>query len=593
MVDLQDAQPPPPPNRGRAGNDASAHGAPAIDYAAQRARFDAVLDVLAEAPAVRLVLVDVGCGEGELLAHLHHRGLDGRIDYVGVDASADALAQARAHFPQARFLHLDVDDAQADLGALGCDYLVAAHRFALRRAHAGDGAWAAMQATIARLWPHVRRGMAFNVASRQAGVDDPTAFHAPMDDVAALLHGLAGPRVRIRADHGLPEYTAFALRAAPVVAAQPTPGPQRLPAMRPQLAGAERLLPYLRRIDERRVYSNFGPLAQEFEARLATQLALPAGALVSASSGLAALVGAILGTVGRATAAKPLALVPAYTFIATASAAELCGFEPSLDDVDATHWWLDPEQVLAHPQLDRIGVVIPVAPYGRPVPQAPWLEFRRRTGIPVVIDGAACFDTLLSHADGLGALPVALSFHATKSLGVGEGGAVACTDPDALERSARALNFGFHSIRDCRSANTNGKLSEYHAAVGLAELDGWDAKLTSFRRVAAAYRADLDAAGLGAQLHAAPDIAANYVLFAAADLDQAQRACSRMETDGIEYRYWYGLGLHRQTYHAGAPSRPLPVTDAIAPRLLGLPTAPDLSAQDVARVCATLRNAAA
>ena len=37
--------------------------------------------------------------------------------------------------------------------------------------------------------------------------------------------------------------------------------------------------------------------------------------------------------------------------------------------------------------------MIPVAPFGRPVPQTAWLEFRKRTGIPVVIDGAATFET--------------------------------------------------------------------------------------------------------------------------------------------------------------------------------------------------------
>ncbi len=37
--------------------------------------------------------------------------------------------------------------------------------------------------------------------------------------------------------------------------------------------------------------------------------------------------------------------------------------------------------------------MIPVAPFGRPVPQTAWLEFRERTGIPVVIDGAATFET--------------------------------------------------------------------------------------------------------------------------------------------------------------------------------------------------------
>jgi dTDP-4-amino-4,6-dideoxygalactose transaminase len=340
------------------------------------------------------------------------------------------------------------------------------------------------------------------------------------------------------------------------------------------------------------MYSNYGPLVQEFEVRLGTHFGTAPGTVASASSGLAAIVGAILGGVGRATAARPLAVVPAYTFIATATAVELCGFEPVLADVDADTWQLHPEQVLAAADLDRVGLVVPVAPYGRPVAQAPWLEFARRTGIPVVIDGAACFDTIgADTGDALGELPVALSFHATKTLGVGEGGAVVCTDVERLDRIARALNFGFHSVRDCRAPNTNGKLSEYHAALGLAELDGWDGKREAFRRVAAGYRAALVAEGLGDRLVATPDIALNYVLFRADDAAHAQRACERLDAAGLEYRFWYGLGLHRQSYYAAAGVSPQPVTDVLASRLLGLPTAPDLDPGVAARAAAALAAA--
>ena len=70
--------------------------------------------------------------------------------------------------------------------------------------------------------------------------------------------------------------------------------PNRIPVLRPQLPPAEQLLPVLKRIDEARIYTNWGPLSSELEGRLARTLRLPAGGVVSASSGTAALVGAIL-----------------------------------------------------------------------------------------------------------------------------------------------------------------------------------------------------------------------------------------------------------------------------------------------------------
>ena len=63
----------------------------------------------------------------------------------------------------------------------------------------------------------------------------------------------------------------------------------------------------------------------------------------------------------------------------------------------------------------------------------------------------------------------AFSLHATKGLATGEGGMVACTNAARIERIGQALNFGFSGSRESRSPSTNGKMSEYHAAVGLAE----------------------------------------------------------------------------------------------------------------------------
>jgi len=167
--------------------------------------------------------------------------------------------------------------------------------------------------------------------------------------------------------------------------------PENIPVMRPQLPRAETLLPYLRRIDASRIYSNYGPLVQQFENRLSRHFELPAGGAVSASTGTTALIGAVLATAGRARPDRPLGLIPAFTFVATAVAMEQFGYTPYLTHQYTGTLGLDPERLLADVGLDRVGVVVPVAPFGRAVPQAPWRAFRDRTGIPVVIDVAASF----------------------------------------------------------------------------------------------------------------------------------------------------------------------------------------------------------
>src|SRR5947199_9109982 len=70
------------------------------------------------------------------------------------------------------------------------------------------------------------------------------------------------------------------------------PVSETVPLLRPSLPTADRLLPYLRRIDATRTYSNHGPLVLEFEERLANRLRLPPRSVVEAGSGTGALLGA-------------------------------------------------------------------------------------------------------------------------------------------------------------------------------------------------------------------------------------------------------------------------------------------------------------
>jgi dTDP-4-amino-4,6-dideoxygalactose transaminase len=362
-----------------------------------------------------------------------------------------------------------------------------------------------------------------------------------------------------------------------------------LPVYRPRLPSAAAILPYLETLDETRRYSNHGPLQQELGARLSRLFGSQEPIVATAGSGTMALIGAILGKAGRADRRRPLCLCPAYTFIATAAAIELCGFELHLVDVDERSWSADPGRLLSHPALSRVGLVVPVAPYGRALPQNEWRRFELLTGIPVVIDGAASLEKLADDLSAhVGPIPVALSFHATKVFATGEGGAVVTTDPGLLFRSIQALNFGFLGVRRSDCSGTNGKMSEYHAAVGLAELDGWRRKKVEFAHVAALYRRVADRLGLGRRLITAPDVASCYALYEAESSAEARLVAEALTANAIEHRHWYGGGLHRQPSLAAATRDLLEGAEDLAARLLGLPMAPDLAVADVERVLATI-----
>jgi len=345
----------------------------------------------------------------------------------------------------------------------------------------------------------------------------------------------------------------------------------KVPLLLPLLPSADDLLPYLRRIDQNRIYSNWGPLVAELSERIASFFNVSAERIVTASSGTAALVGAILATAGRANAHRNVAVTQAMTFVATLSAMEQCGYTARIMDVKRDTWSLDPEAVRNRTDLDEVGVVVPVAAYGRPIEIRSWEQFSRNTGIPVVIDAAACFDTLGTSLERyVGAIPLALSFHATKVFSTGEGGCVICADGQVAERVTAALNFGFFVDRNSRVPSINGKMNEYSAAMGLCSLDRWSAIARS-RRAILDFYSEVFTGLPGCRIVLWPRISSTYVLLLCEEASP-DFVIAQLQQNAIDYRLWYGSGLHLQTYvQRMAGQGRLAVTEDLCCRLIGMP----------------------
>ena len=374
-----------------------------------------------------------------------------------------------------------------------------------------------------------------------------------------------------------------------------------IPVFRPALPKAAVVAAYIEEIDARRQYTNRGPLVERLEARLAALYGLGAHAVRSASTGTAAIEIALLAHAGVARSDRPLALMPSFTFAATALAAERCGFRPHFVDVDPVTWAVDTRRLARHPLIKEAGVVLAVAPFGL-LPDVRALEdLQDESGVPVVLDAAAAFEAVLDgfvagSANRSGAIsarvPLTLSFHATKSFSTGEGGAVVWDDPDGQARVTQAANFGFMLSREARVPGTNAKMSEYHAAVGLAMLDGLGEQRAQWARATSLWSGRSFGRALGGRLHLSPRLSSAYVLFEADTAEGMRRAQAHLDARQVETRRWYESGLHAQPHFASAGRDALPVTESLSQRLLGLPMAHDLTEADVAFMVDSLAEAA-
>ncbi len=361
---------------------------------------------------------------------------------------------------------------------------------------------------------------------------------------------------------------------------------------RPSLPPAERIERHLARSRAAHWISNGGPCWQLLRDALAERTGAYCVPVASGTLGLMAAVAAVRAA-SPATSPRT-ALLPSFTFPATAQAAAWAGLEPRLLDVDPGHWHLSPDQ-LEHELWERgeqVALVIAVSSFGTPPPpgvRCRWEAACADAGVPLIVDSAAGFGAV--GADGVpigcqGDVEV-VSFHATKPFGIGEGGAVFTRDSALCERLELLVNFGLGADRSVQlPLGLNGKMSELHAATALAVLEEFDALLDARRTAAATLR---DAADPSIAWQAECERSTwQFVPALHPDAAAAQRTEAR-SAERVETRRYY-LPLHRMAAvrDAAVADGGLAVTDALAARLVCLPMAADLTAAELARVADAL-----
>lgn len=350
------------------------------------------------------------------------------------------------------------------------------------------------------------------------------------------------------------------------------------PHTKPLMPTANKLLPYLRTIDNNRYYSNRGPLVLRLEERMEALFRAPAASASSATAGLIAAI--------QALELPPASVIatPAWTFAATPAAIVAAGHIPHFVDVDPTSHVITPGQFTSWPKPPA--AVVPVMPFGAPTESGTeeWDIFTMQTGVPAVIDAAAAFDTCSHFTKATpGKTPVVISTHCTKPFGTGEGGLVFSTDKKFLNEVRERLNFGLTAARVPASFGTNGKMSEYHAAVGLAELDGWRRK-----REAWIERKQWYYAALGSAFTDADDFAQSTINVTVKSA--RHRVVSALRERGIETRTnMYGVS-HTAGPYDGFPCDLLPVTQELIRTQMSLPFSVDMNEETIKHIVRSFKD---
>lgn len=280
------------------------------------------------------------------------------------------------------------------------------------------------------------------------------------------------------------------------------------------------------------------------------------------------------------------------TFIATVEAIVLVGATPVFVDIDPDTYTLDWRQLDAA-LTPRTRAIVPVHLYGHPAEMGPIMSFARRHGLRVIEDASQAQGTRYNgqRVGSFGDI-ACFSLYLSKNLGAyGEAG-ICVTSDERLAENVRLLRDHGSRVRyQHEIIGTNARMDELQAAVlrvKLPYLEQWNAA----RRAHARFY-DEQLAGLVETLPVVRPWSQHVYYVYVVQVQERERFREVLQQAGVATGIHYPIPIHMQPACAsyGYKEGMLPVTEAVARRIVSLPMYPELTTEQLGRVVEAVRLA--
>jgi len=329
------------------------------------------------------------------------------------------------------------------------------------------------------------------------------------------------------------------------------------------------------------IMTHNGPLVRRFEKEFCEYEKIDR--IVAVVNGTVAIQMAI-----RALQLKGEIITTPFSFIATTSSIIYEGCVPVFVDIDPETFNLDPKKIEAA-ITPRTVAIMPVHVFGNPCDIEAIDAIAQKHHLKVIYDAAHGVGStyrgraLLSYGD-----ISATSFHATKMLNTAEGGGCVARDEEIDRRLRMVRFFGYNEAKDVEIDGTNGKMTEVHAALGIANLKYLDAALADRRKKYALYKKILSGRGDLRFQKINGECNCSYfpVVFPTEELLlKAEAALLREEI--VPRRYFYPS---LNTYTTIVKPVSMPKSEALADRILCLPLYFNLPEETVVKIAEIVKN---
>lgn len=346
-----------------------------------------------------------------------------------------------------------------------------------------------------------------------------------------------------------------------------------IPVTKPFLPPMEEYQKYLSGIWQRKWLTNMGPLASELEMRLKEFLKV--NHLLFVTNGTVALQMAI-----KALDLKGDIITTPFSFVATTSSIVWEGCNPIFVDIDEQTLNIDPTKIEAAITPETVAILATHV-YGNPCDVIAIERIAKKHNLKIIYDGAHAFGVEVNGKSIFEYGDISTcSLHATKLYHSIEGGLIIAKEANILKKLAYIRNFGFDGPEAFAELGINGKNSEFHAAMGLVNLD-YITKIHEQRK-AITLRYDEKLSGLKARKqkwhHASDNNYAYYPI-----VFESEEAMLK----AMNFLKGHEIFTRRYFYPSLASTLPylevqhFEITDKVAKCVMCLPLYPELSMEEV------------
>lgn len=283
-----------------------------------------------------------------------------------------------------------------------------------------------------------------------------------------------------------------------------------------------------------------------------------------------------------------------FTFASTTHAIVRKGLKPVFCDIEDKNYTIDTEKI-EKLITDKTSAIIPVHVYGNVCNIYEIETIAKKYNLKVIYDAAHAFGITINEKgiSNYGDASI-FSFHATKVFNTIEGGAVTFKDNNLKRILDNIKNFGITGPETVDFIGGNAKLNEFQAAMGICNLRHVDKDILKRKIIAERYIEHLDGLKGIKICKTDKNISSNYSYFPVVFegyLNHRDNVYESLKKCNIFARkYFYPLTSSFNCYKGQFVPEETPVANYISNRILCLPIYPELSLDDVDRICKIIKE---